>query len=53
VLDVGETWVYSSTYSADQDDIDAEVSLVNQASIVTTELPSAETADATTTITTV
>ncbi len=51
VLNVGETWVYSATYEADQDDIDLGADLVNTASVVTTEVPGPTTDDATTTIT--
>lgn len=39
ILDVGETWTYSTTYTVTQADIDAGVDLVNTASVVTTELP--------------
>jgi uncharacterized repeat protein (TIGR01451 family) len=51
VLDADETWIYGSTYAADQDDINAGTSLVNTASVVTSQLPTAKTAAATTTIT--
>ncbi len=51
VLNVGETWTYSASYTATQDDIDVGTDLVNTASIVTYELPIAEEASATTTIT--
>jgi uncharacterized repeat protein (TIGR01451 family) len=43
VLDVGETWIYTADYEVTQDDIDAGTDIVNTASVVTTELPTAET----------
>ena len=51
VLNVGETWVYTATYTATQDDIDLGSDLVNTASVVTTEVPGPTEDDATTTIT--
>ena len=50
VLNVGEVWVYSATYAATQEDINVGDDLVNTASVVTTELPTPEEDDATTTI---
>ena len=51
VFNVEETWIYTASYTATQDDIDDGLDLVNTASIVTYELPIAEEASATTTIT--
>ena len=46
-----ETWVYSATYDATQDDINLGDDLVNTASVVSTEVLGPTTDDATTTIT--
>jgi uncharacterized repeat protein (TIGR01451 family) len=51
VLNVGETWIYTADYEVTQADINLGTDIVNTASVVTTELPTAETASATTTIT--
>ncbi|MFZ2286037.1 MAG: gliding motility-associated C-terminal domain-containing protein, partial [Bacteroidales bacterium] len=51
ILEVGEAWVYTATYAATQDDIDAGDDLINTASVVTTEITTPVTDDATTTIT--
>jgi uncharacterized repeat protein (TIGR01451 family) len=51
VLNVGETWIYTADYEVTQADINLGTDIVNTASVVTTELPTAETATATTTIT--
>jgi uncharacterized repeat protein (TIGR01451 family) len=50
VLDVGETWTYTTTFSATQARIDAGAALVNGLSVTTTQTPTPETASATTTI---
>ena len=50
VLDVGETWVYTATYVATATDISVGVTLVNTASVVSTEVPGPTTDDARTTI---
>ncbi len=38
-LDVGETWTYTASYTVTQADIDAGNDLVNQVSVITTEVP--------------
>jgi uncharacterized repeat protein (TIGR01451 family) len=38
-LDVGETWIYSASYTATQPDIDAGGTITNNASVVTSEVP--------------
>ena len=50
VLDINETWTYSTTYNVTQDDIDAGVPLVNIA-VVDTDETGPEQDEATTTIT--
>src|SRR5690606_22187659 len=51
VLNVGENWVYTATYEVTQTDINNGIDIVNVAEVTTTELPTPESADATTTIT--
>ena len=50
ILDVGETWTYSSTYDVTQADIDAGTTLVNLA-VIDTDQTDPQQDDATTTIT--
>jgi uncharacterized repeat protein (TIGR01451 family) len=50
VLDAGETWTYTATYEATQDDIDNGETLVNNVSVTSAETPSAVTAEAETRI---
>ncbi len=50
ILDVGETWTYSSTYDVTQADIDAGTTLVNLA-VIDTDQTDQQQDDATTTIT--
>jgi uncharacterized repeat protein (TIGR01451 family) len=50
VLDVGETWTYTATFAVAQSDIDAGTSLVNTASVTSTQTPAPVDASATTTI---
>ncbi|WP_172448528.1 DUF7507 domain-containing protein [Caulobacter mirabilis] len=50
VLDVGETWTYTTTFNATQAQIDAGLALVNNLSVTTTQTPTPETASATTTV---
>jgi gliding motility-associated-like protein/uncharacterized repeat protein (TIGR01451 family) len=50
ILEVGEAWVYTAVYAATQDDIDEGDDLVNTASVVTNEITTPVTDDATTTI---
>ena len=51
ILEPGETFTYSISYSVTQADIDAGVTLINSASVVTDELPTPETDTAETTVT--
>ncbi len=39
LLDVGETWTYTISYTVTQSDVDAELTLVNRVSVTTTEIP--------------
>ena len=39
ILDVGETWTYTATYTVTQADIDAATTLTNTISVVSTEVP--------------
>ena len=51
VLDVGETWTYSASYTVTQANIDAGTSLVNSVSVTTAQIPTPVTSSATTTVT--
>ncbi len=51
LLDVGETWTYTISYTVTQSDVDAGVDLVNTVSVVTDEIPTPEEDDASTPIT--
>src|SRR5690606_18863998 len=51
ILNVGENWVYTATYEVTQTDINTGTDIVNIAQVTTDELPTPESADATTTIT--
>src|SRR5690606_38937705 len=51
VLNVGENWVYTATYEVTQTDINTGTDIINVAEVTTTELPTPQSADATTTIT--
>ena len=51
ILDVGETWTYTTTFAADQSDINGGADLVNTISVVTAGITEPETATATTSIT--
>ncbi|MEX2497287.1 MAG: hypothetical protein WD397_00255, partial [Wenzhouxiangellaceae bacterium] len=48
VLEVGETWTYTISYTVTQADIDAGDDLINTASVTTTEVPGPTTDTATT-----
>lgn len=48
VIDVGEAWTYTISYTVTAADVDAKLSLVNTVSVVTTEVPGPTTAKATT-----
>ena len=50
VLDVGETWTYTATYTTTQADVDAALPLVNMISVVTTEVPGPTTDTETTSV---
>lgn len=50
VLEPGETWTYSPSYTVEQDDIDDGIALVNTASVVTNEVPGPTTATAETAV---
>ncbi|MBK8111119.1 MAG: DUF11 domain-containing protein [Saprospiraceae bacterium] len=50
-LNVGETWTYTTSYTATQADIDAGANLVNTASVTTTQVPGPTTDTATTPVT--
>ncbi len=52
VVDVGETWQYTTSYAASQDDIDAAVDLTNQVEVSVDQLTDSQSAEATTTVAT-
>ena len=41
ILEVGETWTYTTNYTATQEDIDVGTDLTNLVEVVTTEIPAA------------
>ena len=51
ILEVGETWTYTISYTVTQADIDAGTALVNTASVVTPEVPGPTTDTETTPVT--
>jgi uncharacterized repeat protein (TIGR01451 family)/fimbrial isopeptide formation D2 family protein len=51
ILEIGETWTYTTSYTVTQADIEDGSDLVNTASVVTTEVPGPTTDTATTSVT--